>query len=76
MGWFSSNTENKAENLGNENVNNVVINEPVTLDHIDLIICVYIITVILVIKFILTLYQMHKKNLKKKYNTQKKPTTI
>lgn len=69
MGWFSSDDESTktTDNTGNENVNNVVIQSPVELGHKDLIVCIYILTIITVLKFIYLLYTVHKKNLKKKY---------
>lgn len=74
MGWFSSNVEKTevSENLGNKNINNVIIQEPVKLDHNGLLICVYILTIVSVIKLLMTLYKSHKKNIKKKYTSESK----
>ena len=66
--WFSkSETVKATENLGNENINNVVIQEPVQFAHADIFICIYILTIIAVVNFVMKMFSMYKKYLKKKY---------
>lgn len=69
MGWFSSddNSEKTTDNTGNENINNVIIQDPVKLQHTDLIICIYIITIILLLNFVYTAFKIYQKHLKKRY---------
>lgn len=64
---FSADETTDTDNTGNSNVNNVIISKPVELDHLDLVICIYIITIILLAQFIITVYREHQKRLKKKY---------
>lgn len=65
---FSSEEETTVENTGNSNTNNVIIGKPIELDHFDVILCIYLITLIVVIRAIYTAYKIHQKSLKKKYN--------
>lgn len=66
-GWFSKEERNdKVDNFGNTNVNNVVIAEPIEIAHWDLIVCIYIITVSVVTNLSVMLWKTYRKNLKKK----------
>lgn len=56
---------NKLENTG-EVINEIQI-QPARLENLDLKICMYICTIIMVLRFIYTLYKIQRKNLKKKF---------
>lgn len=70
--WFSSEKKSEnAENIGNSNTNNVVIQEPVEVEHGDLLILVYIITVVCVIRLLIDTYRMYYTRMKKKFYKQR-----
>lgn len=68
-GWFSSQKKvEKVENTGQVQ-NNVVVNDPVTIQNTEIIIMLGIITLIKIAEFIVFLYNSRKRKLKKKYQS-------
>lgn len=57
--------QSKAENTGNI-VNEVRI-QPASVENTDLLICIYVITLIVVIQFFYKIYKIYHSSLKKKY---------
>jgi len=57
--------ESKSENAGT--VINQVDIQPATIENIDVIICLYIITVLSIASFLYKIYKIYFKKLKKKY---------
>lgn len=71
--WFSKHKKSETtENLGNSNINNVIISEPIEIAHWDLIVCIYIITVTAIINLGMTISKAYRRNLKKKFTTSDK----
>lgn len=62
-GWFSSSKE--VENTGTV-VNELTI-QPATIENKDILILLYIITGIAVFYFVIDIYKMWRKNIKKQY---------
>jgi len=58
-------TQSKAENTG------TIVNElriqPATVENTDLLICIYIITFAIIVKFFYKVYKIYHSSLKKKY---------
>lgn len=66
---MGSEESKQVDNDGNNNINNVVIAQPVEINHPDIGICIYVITVVLIIQLIMNLYNIHQRRLKKKYRS-------
>jgi len=66
--WLLATMGGKHSNVDNTGtvINDIQI-QPATLENSDLILCVYVITVVLVINFAYKIYKIFHKNMKKKY---------
>jgi hypothetical protein len=66
-GWFSKNEENKNIENDGQVTNNVVIGETVDIHNFEIIVLLYIITILKLIEFACFLYRNHTSKLKKKF---------
>lgn len=60
-------TNSKNENAGAV-INEIELTPPTTVRNLDIQVCLYIITALIIIKFIYTAYKLMQKNFKKKYS--------
>lgn len=68
--WFSKSHDSETNNEDNQNVNNIIIEDTVTVHNDTIIILLYIITVLLILKFVLHGIQINQRFLKKKYQSR------
>lgn len=72
MGWFTSDTDIKKENVDNEsnNLNSVNVSNDIKIGSmpLDINMCLLIITVIKIIELLFFLFNMCRRGFKRKYN--------
>jgi hypothetical protein len=73
--WFSSTTETKSEVDGGI-INEVKINEPISLDEKELMIMIFIIMIIKVIELIYMIFKVYQNKLKRKFERKRVLSSI
>ncbi len=66
-GWFSKNEESKTVETNGQITNNVVIDDTVNIHNLEIIIMLFIITVLKLIEFVCVIYNTHRRKLKKRF---------
>jgi hypothetical protein len=69
--WFSKNEANKINENEGQITNNVVIDDTVDVHNFEIILMLFIITILKIIEFACFTYKTHKNSLKKKYMKNK-----